>query len=357
MKKMYKVFLLAALAVVMAMAMAGCGKTKVDVMKDVYVTFSGMDGQGKAEIRFSKEDPSDYTPEFLYDLMDAGKLAANGWEKLLTIGNAVTYTVEPEYGLSNGDTVTVTAEIDEAALESMKISVKAEKLTFSVEGLEAVQEITPFQNFEISFSGISPNCTATYTTSEEVGGTTVYYQVEESAPYTDGQTLTVKASLSDSTRYRLTEDSKTFTVSGVEKYITDVSELNTDTMNAMRSQADAVVANMIQKWDGYFHYDGFEYVSSEFLSRNPGYLAGNVNAVYLFYKINVVDGSNTFPFYYYVGFENVLQHLDGSQEVDLNTTKKPTVGLYEIMRDYNTLETRTAEIEKLSGNAFTIQAN
>ena len=99
MKKMYKVFLLAASAVVMAMAMAGCGKTKVDVMNDVYVTFSGMDGEGKAEIRFSKEDPSDYTPEFLYDLMDAGKLAANDWEKLLTIGNAVTYTVEPEYGL------------------------------------------------------------------------------------------------------------------------------------------------------------------------------------------------------------------------------------------------------------------
>lgn len=352
MKKMCKVFLLAALAVVMAMAMAGCGSTKVDVTKDVFVLFSGVDGDGRAEVRFSKEDPSDYTPEFLYDLMDAGKLAADDWQKLFTISSAVIYEVSPERNLSNGDTVTVTVDVDEDILNSMKISAKPATLTFTVEGLTEVTEVTPFQNFEISFSGISPNCTAEYTKSEEIDGTTVYYSIEESGPYQDGQTLTAKASLSDNTLYRLTEDTKTVTVSGVEKYLSDVSELNAETKEAMRSQADAVVDGMIQKWEGYFSYDGFEYVSAEFLARTSGISIGNINAVYLFYKINVLDGSNSFPFYYYVGFENVLQHLDGSQEVDLNNTRKPSIGLYEQMRDYGTLETRTSEVQSFYSDAY-----
>lgn len=355
MKKMCKVILLAALAVVMAMAMAGCGNTKVDVTKDVFVLFSGVDGDGRAEICFSKEDPSDYTPEFLYDLMDAGKLAADDWQKLFTISGAVTYEVSPERNLSNGDTVTVTVDVDEDILNSMKISAKPATLTFTVEGLTEVTEITPFQNFDISFSGISPNCTAEYTRSEEIDGTTVYYTIEESEPYHDGQTLTVKASPSDSKLYRLTEDTKTVTVSGVEKYLSDVSELNSETKEAMRSQADTIVAGMIQKWEGYFSYDGFECVSSEFLSRDPNALGGSANFVYLFYRINVLDGTDSFPFYYYVGFQKVLQHLDGSQEVDLNDTHKPSIGLYEQMRDYNTLETRTSEIQAHYGTSYNYQ--
>lgn len=82
---------------------------------------------------------------------------------------------------------------------------------------------------------------------------------------------------------------------------------------------------------------------------------GSPNAVYLYYKINANDNGTPFDIYYYVGFNSVLQHLDGTQEVDLGSIQKPSIGLYEELKEYPTLESRTGETHGKFGGNYTIQ--
>lgn len=51
----------------------------------------------------------------------------------------------------------------------------------------------------------------------------------------------------------------------------------------------------------------------------------------------------------------MLQHLDGTQEVDLGSIQKPSIGLYEELREYPTLESRTVETHGKFGGNYTIQ--
>lgn len=356
MKRICKCALFVLMLTVVLLGMTACGKTKLDVTEGVYVSFEGVNGKGSAEVLFSKEDPSDYTPVFLYKLVESKKVAADDWKKILTIGEAITYDLDKSHGLSNGDKVTVKINVNKAILENLDLTAESQELTFTVEGLEEVKTIQPFQNFTISFGGISPDAyVEDYTHSEEIDGATVYYTIEKNSSLRDGQEVTITASIGSNDRYSLAEDTMTVTVTGVEKYISDMSELQAGTLEAMRAKADSVVATQIQNWEGYFHYDGFEFVGYEFWNRHEDSIMGNVNAVYLYYKINANDGGNPFATYYYVGFESILQHLDGSQEVNLDSVRKPSIGLYEELKSYTTLESRTNETASKFGGAYDIQ--
>ena len=140
----------------------------------------------------------------------------------------------------------------------------------------------------------------------------------------------------------------------MEKYITDNDELLPETLNTIRAKGDAIMADKIQNW-AYFTYYGFDYVGYEFWHRQEDNFMGNVNAVYLYYKINANEDGEDFSAYYYVCFEDVLQHTDGSQEVNLDKYRTPSFGFYEQLREYPTLESRAQETVSLYGGGYDIQ--
>ena len=81
----------------------------VDIFKDVDLQFSGISGKATAEL----------------------SLTGSG-----DILNACKFTIEPNNGLQNGDTVTVTIENTDSLLDEFHTLPEAESKTFTVSGLE-----------------------------------------------------------------------------------------------------------------------------------------------------------------------------------------------------------------------------
>lgn len=359
MKRTCKIALFVLMVVVVLASMTACGKTKLDVADGVTVVFSGADGNGHAELIHDEENPSEMAPKFLLKLVKDKKVAADDWQKLMTIGSAVSYDLDKSSKLSNGDTVTVTISVDKDVLNSLKMTAESAKLTFTVKGLTEPTVIHPFEDFTFSFDGISPGVQVKdFIDARKVDDVIVHYGIEEPKPYRAGQELTVKAWIAteDMDNYRLSEDTMTVTVTDVDEYILDINDLKSDTLDAMRTKADALIAERLQKWDGYYTYNGFEYVGYEFFSHK-NYHNGYANYVYLYYKINASDAGADFSSYYYVRFDNVLQHQDGTQEVNLEHYDIPTIMFFATLKDYQTLESRTSEIHSMNDYNFNSQQN
>lgn len=72
---------------------------------------------------------------------------------------SLSFSTPNTSSLSNGDIITVTASYDEALAEKLKIKIKSNSGTVTVEGLQNVTRIpveTVFSDLAVSFTGISP---------------------------------------------------------------------------------------------------------------------------------------------------------------------------------------------------------
>lgn len=352
MKRMIKIVMLTAMLAVVLLSMTGCGKTRLDLTEGMVVTFRGADGNGRADLDFPENDG---TPNYVNTVLKSGKVDATDVMAWIALDNAITYSIEPSSNLSNGDTVTVTISVKEAALENLGFTAKPYEETFKVEGLTEVIEVDAFENFEITFSGTSPAASADFPARQEIGGTTVYYSCERNGNLKAGEEFTVTAWVEDREYYKVKEETRTFVVDNVDKYLTCAAELQPDMLERLKAKGDAVVGERVAGW-GYFTYHGYEYVGYEFwgMPESSGY--GNVNCVYLYYRINCNDGVNDFPTYYYVSFDNVIQYADGTQEADLKYYQTPSFMLYETLREYQTLESRTEETACVYGSIYVIES-
>lgn len=98
-------------------------KTPVNLMTACKVDFEGYDGAGyvDSDYSFGCEPDYDKTNSDISTFMDT-----------------VSYSIDKSSGLSNGDTVTVTAKYSEATAKSLKLKVKESSKTFKVKGLTKV---------------------------------------------------------------------------------------------------------------------------------------------------------------------------------------------------------------------------
>lgn len=355
MKRTCKFVALTIMLAAVLLSMTACGKTKIDIAEGMTVVFSGADGSGRAEIAYPD---SDETPPYMDKLLKAETFDAYDWYSWMMLEDAISCEVEPSSGLSNGDKVTVTIDVDEAILENMGVSAKDQKLTFKVKGLTEVTVIDAFENFEISFTGISPSVFAEYTRSQQFDGTGVTYIIEEEAPYRLGDTLTIRATVGNKEYYRLAEETMQVTVSGVEKYIDSRNEILPETMEVMKAKADQLMAKRFEVGapTDYYQYDGFEYAGYVFMSPDPKVSnPWKYNSCFFLYTVNVIEDGQAYTSTYYFRFNNILQHLDGSQEVDVDKYSSPFHDDSYQLKDYQTIEDRCGEIESVWGQGYIIE--
>ena len=206
-------YLIAGLAAGAAMmALSGCGsKAEIEMTDYVSVDFSGLDGEGKAEVHFDasamemdiyeqlsdeKKDPT--AEEIEETLEDIGKLAE--------FENTITCELDKTEGLEIGDEVTVTISYDKDGAKDCDLKIKGEtEKTFEVEGLKERVELDPFDSdvfntddgIEISFSGRDPFGSISVENHLPSGDplSKVKYSVDKEENIKNGDAITVTASL------------------------------------------------------------------------------------------------------------------------------------------------------------------
>ena len=124
------------LAAVMAL-LTGCTKS-VDLLQYADVTFDGASGNATATV-------TRYYNGLGKELFSKGK-DQDIWDEAqteLSLMGHVNYTVTPQTGLSNGDTVTLTVSADDTFLKNHEITLSETSKTLTVSGLKEPETIDP----------------------------------------------------------------------------------------------------------------------------------------------------------------------------------------------------------------------
>lgn len=184
--------------------------TKADLMDICEVNFTGVNGKGKVELSFNEKCDL-YSNFFIKDRYDA-------CEEL----KKVTFKATPDSGLSNGDTVTITADTSKADLEKYDIKVINDTKQVVISGLEEASDYDLFEGVTVRYEGYEGNGKATIDTTacDSFAKENVTYKLEqESDNLKNGDKVVVVAEVSDEKldehQYKVDSKTKEFTVEGL----------------------------------------------------------------------------------------------------------------------------------------------
>lgn len=223
----------------------GCSPSvAIDGNKCVNVTFSGYSGDGTA----SASVDSDY---ILSLLGDKNELTAN------SVASAIS--VEPiknSGSLSNGDTITVKLKAKTDVLENAGVLLLNTELPFTVSGLKEKEKLDIFKNVEIKTTGISPECSVSFSYSGAVGSSYDFSVKRADGKkttenYKNGDKLTV--SLTDEAierlkkEYIIEETSREYTVQSEKAYILSAADLSESEAAALKKISDDYADNRFIK--------------------------------------------------------------------------------------------------------------
>lgn len=246
MKKTKILFLTA--AVIMILGLAGCGNTKIDLMDYVTVVFSGVDGQGKAVYNVD-------TVKLEQDLAGDtdGQISIDEFEKIGWISQfetTISYQLDKETGLSNGDEVTVSVTCDEEFAKENKVTVSESQKTFKVDGLKEPIEVDAFSEdifntkngVVLEYSGTSPY--AELKIQNKCTGepnSLITYRADKEFDIKNGDQIKITAELPKDAAdngYILKETEKTITVEGLNSYVENLSQINEEDRTELISKLE-----------------------------------------------------------------------------------------------------------------------
>ena len=239
--------IIVATALVMSF-LSGCSPTEaISVIADMEITFSGADGYGVAEVENA------YT--WVEDLnLDTNNDGENDSDVVSEVQSAVTYELDKTEGLSNGDTVTLTVTVDNAVLAEYGYSADNYTNTYTVSGLSEGQNVDIFDGVTLDCSGIAPFGTATVNKGSEDYGFTISYSMDRSNGLSNGDTVVVTAEYTESSALKagvfVESNTKEYTVSGLQVYLTSDHTFPEETLTAIQGQVSDEIHIRMEQDEG-----------------------------------------------------------------------------------------------------------
>lgn len=219
---------------------------------DISVLYSGTDGFGSAEINTSKCEPV-VLDNFTFSITTSSN---NG-------------------KLSNGDTITVTANCTSASYNPNDSTIeyngkkyivgKSSGSEFTVSGLGSVQELDPFENVTVNFSGISPRISVSGMNTDNAIGlirNSFDYTISQTENLKLGDVITVNAEykpgIDDEALlekgFTLLKRKRTYIVENVDAYATKIKDIDlTNIKSELHKQLSSFKGYEIKLVNAYFN--------------------------------------------------------------------------------------------------------
>lgn len=351
---------IAAAAVIAAGGWAFANRTPtIDVSKYMTLSADGYNTVGKLNIDFDTDKlEQDYGKQITTrfkkqmknlkdDTFGLSSLTASlydGCEADLFAETCATGSADKTKNLSNGDVVTYTWDDNsDEAEEAFGVKVKYTDITYTVSGLASVNTFDAFDGVDVEFSGISPDGRATVNslpTAAEAQG--LYYTLDENSGLSNGDTvtLTVHSNRDDFSdcidKYgampQATE--KTFTVEGLNEYVTSADTLSDSVLVSLQNQAEDVFKSYAaQRFSNGQTFKGMTYLGNYILTPKNKDSWGDKDRIVLAYQVTVhhdytSELNTTYDaddsFFWYITFNNVSKDADGNIASGLNDYDTPT---------------------------------
>ena len=327
-------------AIVLAVILLSGPKT-VHLEDAVTVKFSGYNTVGQAAVSLDLEKFDSQ----LAKAMEESEAALTASDRYRICREAVQLSVEPEDGLSNGDEVTVQITYDNDAVADFEIQFSGEIATFTVEGLEDLVEVDPFDGLSVAFSGIAPDGAVGFS----YDGTVAYinslqFTCDKTHGLRNGDTVTVsiegyQESASIYSGYRLTQTSKEYTVEGLDEYVDNYTDLPEEFLTyAKQESEDLIHAYVAKDYDDESALGDLAYAGYVFNAVKPDKRADNYNELYLLYRGMVSHVERDFHdtmVYFPVRFENLLS-VGGELEFEVDEDIAGWSSLHQGYPSYST---------------------
>lgn len=351
---------IAAVAVVAAGGWAFANRTPtIDVSKYMTLSADGYNTVGKLNIDFDTDKlEQDYGKQITTrfkkqmknlkdDTFGLSSLTASlydGYEADLFAETCATGSADKTKNLSNGDVVTYTWDDNsDEAEEAFGVKVKYTDITYTVSGLASVNTFDAFDGVDVEFSGISPDGRATVNslpTAAEAQG--LYYTLDENSALSNGDTvtLTVHSNRDDFSdcidKYgampQATE--KTFTVEGLNEYVTSADTLSDSVLVSLQNQAEDVFKSYAaQRFSNGQTFKGMTYLGNYILTPKNKDSGGDKDRIVLAYQVTVhhdytSELNTTYDaddsFFWYITFNNVSKDANDNIASGLNDYDTPT---------------------------------
>ena len=331
----------------------------IDLDKYVTITADGYNTVGTLNVDFDTDKlEKDYGKKLTQNFKKAMKnhkddtyglseLTANlydGYETELFVDTCAIGSADKSRNLSNGDVVTYSwTDMAEEAEEAFGVKVKYTDITYTVSGLASVNTFDAFDGVDVEFSGISPDGRATVNslpTAAEAQG--LYYTLDENSGLSNGDTvtLTVHSNRDDFSdcidKYgampQATE--KTFTVEGLNEYVTSADTLSDSVLVSLQNQAEDVVKSYAaQRFSNGQTFKGMTYLGNYILTPKNKDSWGDKDRIVLAYQVTVhhdytSELNTTYDaddsFFWYITFNNVSKDANDNIASGLNDYDTPT---------------------------------
>ena len=351
---------IAAAAVIAAGGWAFANRTPtIDVSKYMTLSADGYNTVGKLNISFDTEKlEKDYGKQIAtrfkkqmknlkddtYGLSSLTASLYDGYETDLFAETCATGSADKTKNLSNGDVVTYTWDDNsDEAEEAFGVKVKYTDITYTVSGLASVNTFDAFDGVDVEFSGISPDGRATVNslpTAAEAQG--LYYTLDENSGLSNGDTVTLTvhsnrddfSDCSDKYGARPQATEKTFTVEGLNEYVTSADTLSDSVLVSLQNQAEDVFKSYAaQRFSNGQTFKGMTYLGNYILTPKNKDSWGDKDRIVLAYQVTVhheytSELNTTYDaddsFFWYITFNNVSKDADGNIASGLNDYDTPT---------------------------------
>lgn len=245
----------------------------------------------------------------------------------------VSISLDNREGLSNGDEISYTWDVEEDFSQYLKCKVKYKDSTYEVSGLQEVGMFDPFADLMVSFEGFAPNGRVEYDYSGAELSTydfdCDYYSGLRNGDvikiYIDEDCVEYCAENLGKVPSALEKD---YTVEGLDEYIEEYSDLPEDFTGSLKKEAeDSIYAYVANSYGSNMSMSNLSYVGYILNELIDGSGYGNiVNDLYVIYSAAVSNVNNDFAtttVYYPVRFTNIMRS-NGSLSFD---EKRGIVGI------------------------------
>ncbi|MDE6782044.1 MAG: hypothetical protein K2J40_11410 [Ruminococcus sp.] len=319
-----------------AVAFTGCGTKEVDLNNYISVEYQGYDTVGTAAWTFDCEKLVKENPEAFGIKGDPTKSELA--EIMEDVNDIVDGKLDKDSDLSNGDSISYVWDVDadEDFSDKYKVKFVYEDKSFTVDSLDELEEFDPFENLNVSFSGISPNGSASVKGSIDAVPS-IYFEADKTSGLKNGDVVkvTLDSYEDDIESYCIKYGKKPsalekeFTVEGLSAYVSAIDEIPEDMQEKMKNQAMDSFTASAAKWADGNSLDSAEFLGYYFLTPKEGFYASSNNEIYCVYKITAnitgVTEENTDEeqtaqevYYTYYRYSDVMILEDGTCSVDLS---------------------------------------
>jgi len=310
---------LAGIAVGVVIFLGSLKRQEVDLSDAVTFKVTGYSGYGVAEVALNEEA----LEEKYEDLISEHTKIR--WSKFIEEVDLLEYEVTELSGLSNGDKITLTWEYDkELAAEEYKVDILCESIEYTVTGLTEVKKVDPFEDFTVTFDGVSGDGYANI----DIEGYPDYrnyfnYEVSNRYSLSNGDTVEItfdvskyKDFVAEQFGYELYPTKKSYTVEGLTEYVWTDEQVTEATVKPMAAAAEKHIYDHINRYWGEESSVKKLACVGHFISRPDSMDDSVKNVIGLIYKVNanvfVEERNLEVEYYFPILFKNVVLGEDGA---------------------------------------------